>query len=1135
MSLQLILGGSGSGKSHWLYTSVISEAMRHPEENYIVIVPEQFTMVTQRELALLHPDGGLMNIDVLSFQRLAYRVFEETGAAQRTVLTETGKNLLLRRVASEKQGKLHILGGNLSLPGYISEIKSILSELAQYEITVEDLERMITLCGSKPQLKEKLEDIKTLYAGFLEDCSERFTTAEELLDLFCEAALHSKILRGSTLVFDGFTGFTPVQLNALRTLFRLSPRLQVAVTADPKENLYAKPQEHELFFLSRKTIQALLTLAKETMTPVLDPVLLSGNDGRFEPGSALAFLESHLFRYTGRAAFTAETKDSISLHISRTPLQEVRFAARTISRLVKEQGFRCREIAIITGDLPTYAAYVEKVFEEYEIPCFVDQTVHVLLNPALEFLRGALALVEEHFSYESVFRWLRTGFAGLTPEETDRLENYVLAFGIRGKKRWSQEWKDETYRMAKGEAQVCEDCRRRVMEKLNPFLLVFENGVAPLRDYAAALHSLLVSCGVQQQLKHQEICFRNVGMASKANEYAQIYAAVIRLLDEAVELLGDSKVSRREFSDILEAGFSEARVGLIPPGIDEVHVGDIERTRLNDIKVLFFLGLNDGWVPVREKRGGIVSEREREFLQQSGVELAPTARTNGYIQRFYLYLALTKPSHRLYLSFCRCGGDGKAMRPSYLVAVLRRLFAGLEVQDEDLMTSPEDTITSLRTGLGALSEGLRTFRESGFADGRDKIAELLWFYQKDPVYQKTAKALTQAAFLLFDGQRLSSHTAKDLYGKVLENSVTRLEEFASCAFSHFASYGLKLKEREEYTVRSVDIGNLVHRSLELYSRKLKESPYNWFTVPDDAREYLTRESVKEAVDAYETKVFSDSERNRYELERILRIVSRSVWALQEQVRAGLFVPGEFEVSFQAVEDLESVNIALGENEQMHLKGRIDRIDLYEDEQSVYVKVIDYKSGNTSFDLAALYYGLQLQLVVYLNAAVALEKREHPDKEIIPAGILYYRTKDPIVEGNHEQTPEEINRKILRELRPNGLINSDPAVVEHMDAFFSKTSDVIPVGRKADGSFTAASSVANRDQLDRLSQFVQEKLTEIGREILSGEVAANPYRKKKECACTYCAFGGVCGFDTKLPGSGYRQIEELGKEDVWNRI
>ncbi|MDO5344352.1 MAG: helicase-exonuclease AddAB subunit AddB [Lachnospiraceae bacterium] len=1143
MSFQFILGGSGSGKSYCLYSWVIRQACRHPEKKFLVIVPEQFTMQTQRELVRLHPDGGILNIDVLSFERLAYRVFEETGANQRTVLTETGKNLLLRRVAAQEQEKLRVMKSRLNRPGYLSEIKSMLSELTQYDISAADLEDMIELAQKKPQLQQKLKDLLVLYEGFQEFCRERFITAEEVLDVFCQAADDSALLKNSVLAFDGFTGFTPVQQKALQKLFRLSPDIKVTVTLGEGEEITGRLQEHELFYLSKKTIHTLLRLASEAGVPVLEPIRLSGEKGRFRPDGGIAFLERNLFRYGKRAVWPEGPEPGIFLSVMKNPASEVRYAARTISRLAKEQGFRYREMAVITGDLACYGNYVRKIFEEYEIPCFLDQTVQILLNPSLEFIRGVFGIVDSGFSYEAVFRLLRSGFAGFAQEETDRLENYVLALGIRGRKRWETEWTERTDRMPMEEPSVCDSFRKRLMETLLPGLEPLEKSSGKLREYAGALYELLVSFRIQEQLKEQEDAFRLQGEPDKAREYAQIYAVIIQLLDEAVELLGDETVSRREFEEILEAGFSEARVGMIPPGIDQVHVGDMERTRLNDIRVLFFLGLNDGWIPAREGRGGIVSELEREFLQQAGVELAPTVRENSYIQRFYLYLDLTKPSQTLYLSYCKSSSDGKAMRPSYFIGVIRRMFPGLNVKDPGETEDPLEQAASLKTGLPYLAESLRRLREEEDPGGdgeklrkaRSRTEELLRQYLREAEWKDRARELAEAAFFVFGDQSLERRTAGDLYGEVLVNSVTRLEQFASCAFAHFAAYGLALNEREEYTVRSVDLGNIFHRALELFSRGLERSEYDWFTVPDQVRDALMEQAVQEAVEHYGTNIFFDNARNRYMIERMRRILLRSVWALHEQVKAGRFVPSNFEVSFSAAENLEAVNIALSEREKLRLKGRIDRIDVCEEKDRVYVKVIDYKSGNTSFDLVALYYGLQLQLVVYLNAALELEERLHPGKPVIPAGIFYYRMKDPLTEGSHEQDPEEINEAILKKLRLDGIVNQDPAVVERLDAGFEKVSLVIPVGRKADGSLTAASSAASQQQLQALSEFVQEKLGSLGREILDGKIGVRPYRRKQESACDYCAFADLCGFDGKLPGALYRELQEIPDEELWERL
>ena len=572
---------------------------------------------------------------------------------------------------------------------------------------------------------------------------------------------------------------------------------------------------------------------------------------------------------------------------------------------------------------------------------------------------------------------------------------------------------------------------------------------------------------------------------------------------------------------------------MIPPGIDQVHLGDMKRTRLGHIRVLFFLGLNDGWVPSREKEGGIITQQEREFLAKEGIELAPTARENSYIQRFYLYLALTRPSGRLYLSFCKNSGEGRAMRPSYLINVIRKMFPQVKVRDQEQL-NPIYRAVSPVTGFSCLAQALRTVREEP-GEVSPAALELLRCYLKRPDCREKAKKLLEAAFWVTGEEGLQKQTSRQLYGEILENSVTRLERFAACPFAHFAVYGLKLGEREIYQVRSADLGNIFHRALELFSGKLERSSWSWSDLPDETREEFLDEAVKEAVKDYGQGVFFDSARNKYMIERAKRILGRTVWAVCLQVRAGKFVPAGFEVSFQAAENLRAVNISLGETERMRLKGRIDRIDLCCEEDRVYVKVVDYKSGSTSFDLASLYDGLQLQLVVYLNAAMEMEKRLYPDKEIVPAGIFYCRLQDPLVEADSELTPAEIDHMILKKMRPDGLVNLDPDVISRLDGRLEKTSLVIPVGVKKDGTCTAASSVAPLWQIEELSRFVSGKLEEFGRQILDGQIQAKPCRKRQETACDYCAFSHLCGFDPAVPGASYREQTRMSREEIWKEI
>lgn len=1174
MSFQFILGNSGSGKSHLLYEKLIEESRMHPERNYMVIVPEQFTMQTQKDLVMLHPDRGIMNIDVLSFRRLAHRIFEEVGADRRTVLTETGKNLMIRKVAIEQKQKLQVLGARMNLPGYVSEVKSILSELMQYEITDFEMKEMLEFVKNRPLLHAKLSDMRELYRAFLEYQRDRFMKPEELLDVLCQVAGRSELLRNSTIALDGFTGFTPSQMNVLEELLVLCPKVMITVTIDARDEFFGEIQEHELFALSKKMIRGVGELAKKAVVrkrakvweeqPIIEksaavcekklisvdnicrktdfvdnepdfvqesPVILGKkNLPRFKKGGALYHLEQNLFRKK-KAVYTGD-QNEISLHVSQTPAAEVHFAARQISRLVREQGYRYQDIAIITGNLPSYHNYVKKIFPMYDVPAFIDETRHILLNPCLEFVRGALLAVQKDFQSDAMFRYLRTGMAGLLPQEIDRLENYVMATGIRGRNMWNSEWKYCPNVMSPEELELCNEYRKKVMEKFAPFSEQMQKKGSTLRAYAQALYELLVQCDVQQQLKNREIELMNAGEREEAKEYGQIFGILIGLLDEMADLLGDEEVSSREFSEILDAGFSEAKVGIIPPGIDQVQVGDIERSRLAHVKVLFFLGLNDGWVPARGENGGIVSDMEREILRETGIELAPSARENSYIQRFYLYQNLTKPQDHLYLSWAGGSGDGTVMRPSYLVSSILKLFPKLTVQEEKEVGTAIDQVTSKKNGMLYLTRGLQKIQE-GVPDAA--WMELYGQYWKDEAYRKRVQELVKAAFANGQKGKLSFTTSKELYGETMRNSVTRLEKFAACAFAHFAQYGLHLSERELYGVKPADLGTLFHRAMELFSRKLQNEERDWRDITCEEQTQMMDACVDLVSAEFGFGVLHDGAREAYTIRRLKRILGRSVWALHEQLKAGQFRPVAFEVMFEDAGDLETVNVRFGENGRIRLQGRIDRIDAAETDDTVYVKIIDYKSGMANFDPVSLYYGLQLQLVVYLNAALEMEKKRYPQKQVIPAGIFYYRMQDPVLEMEDGADREKMQEKLLKKLRPDGLLNEDGEILRMLDRNIGGDSLVIPAGLKKDGSLKAFSSTATTEQFQQLSGFVSKKMVKMAEQIMDGDVQAKPFTDAKGSACDFCLYADVCGFDRKIPGMSQKRAPEMDKCKVWEQI
>lgn len=1137
MSLRFCFGPSGSGKSHRIYEEIMQRAAEEPGRNFLIIVPDQFTMQTQKDLVMRSDRDGILNIDVLSFGRLSHRILEEVGTKEMPVLDDTGKSLVLQKVAADLKEQLPAMGSLLHKQGYIHEVKSAISEFMQYGISTQDMDKLITSAQKRGALAMKLKDLKTLYRGFQDYIRDHFITTEETLDVLRRSLSKSKILKGSVVVFDGFTGFTPIQNRLIQELMRVCAETIVTVTIGVGEDPYKMDGEQKLFHLSKKTVADLEKLAAEAEVERGEDLFVKGGPNRFAKAPALHYLEQNLFRYQYEPY--AGEQQEIHMFEALSPREEVHQTALYIRHLIREQGMTYRDIAVVIGDLEGYASYVETEFGQLEIPCFLDRTRGIVLNPMIEYIKSALQLYIKDFSYDTVFHFLRSGMADISREEIDELENYVIRTGARGYRTYSRLFTRRTEEL-QGNAEGSEQAEEKTMERLNRIRQQFMDAVEILHmgsqekagDYVSHLYDFLEQNQVQQKLFNYQQQFEKEGDLSRAREYAQIYRLVMDLLDQVYELLGEEEISRQEFADILEAGFGEITVGTIPQNVDRIVVGDMERTRLKQVKVLFFLGVNDGSIPKNASKGGIISDMDREFLIESGTEMAPSPRQQMYIQRLYLYLNMTKPSEQLYLSYAKVNSEGKGIRPSYLIDTVRKLFPAMSVEYPQNRSRLEQ-IEGRQEGARYLAEELREYVEGTLPE-----EERQDFYLMYRAYEANAAGrdlLTRAAFRRYRESGLSRIVARALYGQQLENSVSRLETYAACACRHFLQYGLSLQEREEFGFEASDMGTVYHAVLENFAGKLAESNLTWWDFTEDFAAKAVKESVEAYAATYGETVLYSSARNEYAITRMSRILTRTVLTLQKHLKQGSFQPDDYELSFRFAEDLDSIHVDLSEDEKMHLQGRIDRIDVSEDAEHVYVKIIDYKSGNRKFDLAALYYGLQLQLVVYMNAAMEMESRKHPDKEIVPAALLYYHIDDPTIETPVELTDEQINEQILAKLRMNGVVNSDPEVVERLDRYMQDKSVVIPVEKKKDGSFSARSGVLSREEMQLISSYVDAKIRSIGREILDGKIAANPYEKGNEEACTYCAYKKVCGFDGSIPGYEKRQLEDLDKQALMQRM
>ena len=914
----------------------------------------------------------------------------------------------------------------------------------------------------------------------------------------------SDILKESTIVLDGFTGFTPVQNRLLGELLEVCREVIVTVTMDDRENPYVYKHPYQLFALGKHTVTSLIQIAAERKVSVEEALCLYERPlYRFCDNSAMEFLERNIFRYSKECY--KEKQGAVRVHVARNPREEAMKAAGRVRNLVRTKGYRYRDIGVIVSNMEVYGDDLGHAFDLYEIPVFMDHKRSILLNSFVEYIRSLLNMVKDNFSYESVFRFLRTNLSGFTYGEVDELENYVIALGIRGYKKWQESWIRRPKYLEEESLEILNHNRVRLVEKVDTLVYVLRQRSKTVKDVTMALYEFMVREELQLKLQRQSEAFQEAGELALAKEYSQVYRILIELFDKFVELLGDEKVTMDEYLKLLDAGLEEARVGVIPPGIDQVVVGDMQRTRLKDIKALIFVGANDTFLPGALIRSGLLTERDRDKFATGKIHLSPGGKEKAYEQKFYLYMNLTKPSETLDIYYSKVSADGKSIRPSYLIQEMQRLFSGLEIEDEEKQAFSAQEWTPK---LG-MQKVIRGFQDGNAMD--QEWQELYSWYKRQPQWQYRVEELMKSGFYTRPADGLTKEVAKQLYGEHFQDSITRIERFSACAFAHFLTYGLRLRERQTYEFQPLDLGNVCHSALEYYSRKLKEEHLSWTEIEEEKRQEYIDDSVEHAISDYGNSVLYSSARNEYMIERMKRLLTRTIWALTKQLEAGDFVPVAYEMRFE--------------------NGKIDRVDLCKDKDKVYVKVLDYKTGSKAFDVVALYHGLQLQLMVYMDAAVKMTQKHYPDSEVIPAGVFYYRLNDPLVEKKVVGEEEEIWQKVLKELKVDGVMNLKDETLEHLDHCQAGESAVIPVKYNKNGSLSKNSKVASEQEFEVMMRHALGKVFKVHQKILSGEVAAFPYRRKQESGCDYCAYRHICGFDQKIPGYKYRDIFEMTQSEV----
>ncbi len=1101
MSYKFYFGPSGSGKSTKVKLDMIQKSLENPERNYILLVPDQFTMQSQKEMVELHPRKGIMNIDVLSFSRMKNKAYDEMGNPNLITLDDTGKNLIIRKVSIDISEELQVLGRSLSKPGFVHEVKSLISEFMQYGLTVNDVDKMIDACKDDRSLQSKLADIKLIYDRFQKYKQGKYITGEESLSVLAQLLASAEFINNSVVVFDGFTGFTPVQRQVIRVLLQRCEEVWFTATVD-ENSLNSEYSETELFALSKETVGIIEKIAKDAGCVRLEDVMLRDNK-RHRADNDISFLEKNLFRKK-YASYGEKTSD-IFLFSEDNPRNELRKVCRIIRHLVKEEGFAYRDIAVVTGALDVYTPYAGDIFDAYEIPYFIDAGRRLGMNPFTEYVKSGLEIIDTDFSYDSVMNLLKSGLFPISRESIYKFDNYLVALRIKGFYQYSREFARIPRYMKEridGKMSVTQhsadllseinEIRKTIMDYLSPLLTV-RIGRHSAKEYTSCLYDFIVKADMYYGLLSYAAYFEDNGDFSRKKEYEQIYRYFLELLDRIYELIGDDELDIKEYSEILNAGISELSVGIIPLQVDYCLLGDIERSRLDNLKILFFIGVNDSVIPKNSSEGGVISDIERECITQAGFELKPSQRSCLFTQRLYLYMNMTKPSERLYMSYSKTDSMGKSLRPSYLVEAVKKIFPNIGVLSED-----EYDAMCIADARSCLSEKLCEYASS--MEMEDSFFD--FYAAMSKCDSDNIKKLVDGAFYQYVHNPIAKEITDLIYGENLYGSVSNFETYSKCELAYFLRYGLKLAEREEYNIENSDVGNVYHSVLEGFLAYVMQNKIDLTQYDEDAIETLLNDFFENVSTSYSDSLFFKDETSVYRLVKMKRILMKTVRMYIYQLKKTAFRPRRLEMEFKG-------SLKKG----ISILGRIDRVDTYEDKDTIYVRVVDYKSGSNELKLENVYMGVSLQLPIYLEQAVKEFRKEYGDvKNIRPAGLYYYQVQDPYTELDKPVfiTEEEKHLKSALKMRLTGLSVNDDYIIEKLAGDFEAESDVVNI------SNSTRSKMKNRieaDNLETVMEYADAKMVEIGENILKGNIEARPYSG----ACDYCIFKESCGYDRRIKG------------------
>lgn len=1086
MRLNLILGRSGVGKSKYIYSSISKQI---GEKKIFLIVPEQANLSAERKLFENSDRNSLIDVEVLTLSRMAYRVASEIGG-NLNHLSEAGKDMLIFDILSTEKSNLKFLG---KTEKNIDIVNRMFTELKKHEISIQ---KLIDIKTKEEYTNLKLKDIITLYEKYEEKISSNFLDENDSLSILAKNLDKTDMFNNSLIYIDEFLGFTKQEYNIFEKLLQKASSVTVAIPIDELEKNTNK--ETDIFYFNKLYTNKLIDIAKKYNSEI--EIKFLKDNLRFK-NEEIKFLEENFDQINKKY----ENKvNNIKLFLANNPYTEIENVAIHIHSLVKNSGYNYNEIGIIAEDLEKYSEDAKAIFRKYEIPLFIDEKKELNQNILVKFILAMLEIFSNNWSYESVFNYLKTGLLEIGREDIYLLENYCQKWGIKGSKWYNSSFNYETINELQ---ERLENLRNKIVEPLLEFKRRVSNNKTAIQ-ISKEIYNFLIQNNINEILDKK---LKKYNEQNISDEYNTSYKLLVGILEDICLIFKDEKMSFDKYKDLLQVGLSSSELGKIPATQDQVVFGDTERTRSNKLKVLFVVGINDGSFPKVNKEEGFLNDNDRELLKNAGIELAKTSMDSLYEEQFNIYRTLTTPEELLFLSYSSSDKQGVSIRPSILIKKIKKIFPKLE-EESDIIKRKH----SITNEMGTFDETMNIYKE--YLEGNEIQKEwediIRYFYLENK--NKFKKAIS-GIYYSNKAEDINSENVENLYGNYLKTSVSRLETYRKCPFSFHLTYGLKLKEKDQLKMEAIDTGSFMHEVIDLFFKSLDENNLNLKEVTDEEILKIVSDIIRELLETSKYYIFSSSAKYRLLTRRLKKVVYKSICYIVYSLKYSDFKILGHEVEFSNTGEYKNIKLEI-ENKKVEITGKIDRVDIAKLSDKQYVRIIDYKSSSKDLDLNQVLSGIQIQLITYLDAIGEQTSFE-------PSGILYMGLIDNVVKDAKNLTEEEIENKIRNNFRMKGLILADVSVIKMMDnKLQTGSSDIVPVYINKDGTISEKkSSVISRDDFNKLQVKVKEIIKEISKEILKGKIDIKPYYYNGKTGCDYCKYKTICMFNTNIKGNEYNYI------------